>query len=75
MKARDLAKELMRFPNADVMISVDVSTDESNFDDRAFAEEIECVQSNKRDDPNDDLTVSHCSIISIGYFNNRSPKE
>lgn len=72
MKAHELARKLLRTPNADVMLSIDISTGEDNFDDRAFAEEIEDIQVNSSADPNDALTAQHVSVISIGHFNNRN---
>lgn len=39
MKAYELIKILQIKPNAEVLISVDVSTNEDDFDKRAFADE------------------------------------
>ena len=71
MLCKELANELLKYPDADVMLSIDISTSEENYSDRAFSEYIECVQVNDRTDLNDDKSATHCSVIAVGYLNNR----
>ena len=73
MRCKDLAKELLKTPRAEILISVDVSTCEDDAEKRAFASEIEGVQintynssdmfANKKED------ADHISIICIGELN------
>lgn len=43
MNARELAEELMRHPDKDVTVSVDISKDENDWERRAFGEIVEVM--------------------------------
>jgi len=75
MLCKELANELLKYPDADVMLSIDISTSEENYSDRAFSEIIECVQVNERRCLNDDKSATHCSVIAVGYLNTPCPGE
>ena len=45
MTAHELAKQLLKMPDVDIIISVDVSTSEEDADVRVFAQPIE-IQNN-----------------------------
>ena len=62
MKARELIEVLRIDPNADVLISVDVSTNENEYDKRAFANTDFDYQIRK-----DQIT-----LMFEGYLNNET---
>lgn len=65
MKVKKLIEELEKMPSDfEVLISVDVGTEEKP-DQRAFADEIDCVQQNG---DGEGLGNNSVSIISIGWY-------
>lgn len=61
MKAHELAKELLKNPNYEVKISVDVSNNDDDFNNRAFGEKIHEVMRHNFD--------NELIIISTGKTN------
>lgn len=61
MKAKDLAEQLLKNPEFEVTVSVDISKGEDDYDHRAFGEEILEVMVEK--------SCKQITILTVGETN------